>query len=139
MFERRRFLFVDRDVGDDLSRQHDVVAAAAELDDLGFDVLADVDIKAADRTRIDLRAGQNASMPLRSTRQAALGLVDDLSDDRCVVLVRLFDLVPDLARLGVDAREDAAERRRSECFDHDLDRVADLSGSIACRQFLRPG
>ena len=50
LVQRRGFLFVHCDVGDDLARQNDVVAASAELDDLRFDILADVTIEAADRT-----------------------------------------------------------------------------------------
>src|SRR4030095_10466337 len=57
---RKRFslLLIDGLVGDHLAGKHYIVSPPAELDDLCLDVFADISIKAADRPRIDLRAGQ---------------------------------------------------------------------------------
>jgi hypothetical protein len=102
--QRLRFLFVDDLVGDDLSGQNDIVTAAAEFDDLRLDVLTDVGIEPADGSRIDLGARQKRLDAVKVDLQTAFGLVDDPTGDRLVVLVGLFDLVPDLARFGVRAR-----------------------------------
>ena len=58
------------------ARQHDVVAVAVELDDLGLDAAAHVRLQLADPAQLDQRGGQEAAQP-DVDDEAALHHLDD--------------------------------------------------------------
>src|SRR5688572_22816931 len=122
--QRGRLLFVDGNIGDHLSGQYDIVAAAAEFNDLCFDVLADIRIKAAYRTRVDLRTGKERFDAVKVDTQAAFRLIDDLADNGLLVLISFLDIVPNLAQPCVGARKRRGRVTGRKRFDHHLDRIA---------------
>src|SRR5688500_3401744 len=105
LVQRRSLLLIHHDVRDHLSGKDDVVASAAELDDLRLDVLTDVAVETADRPRIDLRTGKERFDAVDVDLEPALCLINDLADDRDIVSERLFEVIPDLSCFGVGPRE----------------------------------
>lgn len=94
--QRLSFLGVNDRVREHLAREDDVVAAAAEFDDLCFDLLADVAVKAAYRSRVDLRTRQEGLDSIDVHPQSTLCLIDDPCNDRGFELVGGLDIIPDL-------------------------------------------
>src|SRR5271166_197506 len=73
--------------------QHHVVAVLVQLDDLGFDLLADVRLQIADASHLDQRGGQEAAQP-DVEDQAALDDLDDGALDGLVLLLERLDGAP---------------------------------------------
>src|SRR5262249_23185424 len=73
--------------------QHHVVAVLVQLDDLGFDLLADVRLQITNATHLDQRSGQEAAQP-DVEDQAALDDLDDGALDGLVLLLERFDGAP---------------------------------------------
>src|SRR5690625_7044802 len=84
---------------------HLVVAAAIQLDDLEFQLLAFTAGLTAHRTDGDQQAGQKGAYAVDTDGKAALDLARDLSDLVFLVLVQLFKLVPYAGPLGLFARQ----------------------------------
>src|SRR6188508_1854664 len=99
--QRCRLFGVDDLIGYYFSGQDNVVSPSAELDDLGLDILSNIRVQTADRTRIDLGTRQKCLNTVDVDTQAAFGLIDDAAGDRCLALICRFDLVPDLSAQGV--------------------------------------
>ena len=64
------------------ARQHDVVAVAVELDDLGLELRPDERLEVADAAQVDERGGQEPAQA-DVEDQAALDDLDDRARDRC--------------------------------------------------------
>src|SRR5215831_19206820 len=79
--QRLSLLLIDDLVSDDLPRKDHIVSPPAEFDDLRLDIFADVCVELTDRTRIDLRAGQECLDAADLDLEPALRLVNDLADD----------------------------------------------------------
>src|SRR6202000_2051427 len=73
--------------------QHHVVAVLVQLDDLGFDLLADVGLQIPNAAHLAKRAGQKAAQP-DVEDQATLDDLDDSALDRLVLLLELLDGPP---------------------------------------------
>src|SRR6201995_5413670 len=80
-------------------RQHHVVAVLVQLDDLGFDLLADVRLQIADPAHLDQRRGQEAAQA-DVEDQATLDDLDDGALDRLVLLLECLDGAPGALVLG---------------------------------------
>ena len=80
-------------------RQHHVVAVLVQLDDLGFDLLADVRLQIADAAHLDQRGGQEATQP-DVEDQATLDDLDDGALDGLVLLLERLDGAPGALVLG---------------------------------------
>src|SRR5688572_3445240 len=87
-----------------LAREDDVAALLVDLDDAHAELLPLQRVEVADRTDVDLRAGQErAHADIHG--EAAFDSFDDAADDDLPVGVGFLDLVPDLHLLGLLARE----------------------------------
>ncbi len=75
------------------ARQHHVVAVLVQLDDLGFQGLADIGLQVPDPTHLDQRRGQEATQA-DVDDQAALDDLDDGPLDDLVALLLLLDRAP---------------------------------------------
>ena len=75
------------------ARQHDVVAVAVELDDLGLDDLAHVGLQLAHAAQLDERGGQEAAQA-DVDDQAALDDLDDRTGHHLAVVLLLLDRRP---------------------------------------------
>jgi hypothetical protein len=94
ILERFSLLLVDLQVGDHLPGKDDVVPTPAEFDDLRLDLLANLRIQVADRTRIDLRARQECIEAIEVDLQAAYDLSGDHSPDGLIVNEGDFEVRP---------------------------------------------
>lgn len=106
-FEAREGLFLQARVDgleEQLAGQHDVAAAAVDLDDLHVEGLAEVGIQVADGLHVHLAAGQEGA-DADVDRQAALDLLEHGAVHGHVGTEGLLDLVPDLHLLGALAAE----------------------------------
>ena len=108
-----------------LARQHDVAALLVHLDDAHAQFLAAQRVEVADRTDVDLRAGQERA-DADVHREAALDPLDDAADDDLALGVGLLDLVPDLHLLGFFAREDDVAFAVFGALEQHVDDVAGL-------------
>ena len=126
-------LNIDDLVCEHLARENDIVPAAAEFDDLGLDILTDVCIKPADRTRIDLRTGQKSFDSVKVYAETTFGLINDPAGNRGLGLKRCLDLIPNLSSQGVDTRELRCTITRVDRANNDLERLADRRGHLAVR------
>ena len=113
----------------DLARKHDVAALLVDLDDAHPQLLAAQRVEVADRTDVDLRAGQERA-DADVDRQTALDPLDDAADDDLLLGVGLLDLVPDLHLLGFFAREDDVAFAVFGAFEQHVDDVAGLDGDL---------
>src|SRR6185312_14687554 len=86
-------------------RQHDVVAAAVELDHLAQERLVAVLLEILDAADVDQRRGQEAAHA-EVDDQSALDDLDDLALDRLAALGRRLDALPRLLEAGALLRED---------------------------------
>ena len=87
--------------------QHNVVAVLVQLDDLGFDLLADVRLEIADAAHLDERCGQEAAQA-DVEDQATLDDLDDGALDGLVLLLELLDGAPGALVLGALLGQDQA-------------------------------
>ena len=107
LFEARQGLFLQARVDgleEQLAGQHDVAAAAVDLDDLHVEGLAEVGIQVADGLHVHLAAGQEGA-DADIDRQTALDLLEHGAVHGHVGTEGLLDLVPDLHLLGALAAE----------------------------------
>src|SRR5437879_11862491 len=81
-----------------LTGDDDVAALLVQLDDRDFDDLALHAIQIADRTQVDLRAGQECVRAMDVDRESALDAVDDDGIDRLLLVVGFLNYFP-----GMDA------------------------------------
>src|SRR5262245_46003795 len=95
-------MFEDRAAGDD-----DIRACPIILKDSELPLLPHEPIKVAYRTDVDMGPQQNCRDP-DIDLQAAFHLADDGPFDRCLVVIGLFDVVPDTVLLRFRPREDDA-------------------------------
>ena len=113
-----------------LARQHDVGAAAVEVDDARLDLLADVVLEPPGRPQVDQRAGQERPHA-DVDRQAALDALEHLAANRCALAVRRLQDLPD-AHLGrALARQPDLADHLVEALDQDVHLVAGLDRDLA--------
>src|SRR5258706_2945218 len=117
-------------IGQDLARKDDVIATPAEFDDLGLNVLANVRVEPADRTRIYLRTGQKSLDAVEIDPKTAFCLINYAPGDRHFRLKCSFDVVPNLAAKSVDPRKLRCPLARVNAADNDLDLFADSCGHL---------
>src|SRR5208283_4929592 len=86
-------------------RQHHVVAVLVQLDDLGFDLLADVRLQITDTPHLDQRGGEESAQP-DVEDQATLDHLDDGALDGLVLLLERLDGAPGALVLGALLGED---------------------------------
>ncbi len=112
-------------------REHDVVAAAVELDDLALDGLAGELLEVVDAADVDQRGGQEAADP-EVEDQAALDDLDDRALDRLAGLGGGLDLAPCLLEAGALLGEDQAALGVLLGEDQRVDALAerDLVGGV---------
>ena len=113
-----------------LARQHDVAALLVDLDDAHPELLPLQRVEVADRTHVDLRAGQERA-DADVDREAALDALDDAADDDLAIGVGLLDLVPDLHLLGLLARQHDVAFAVFGALEQHVDHVARLHGDLA--------
>ncbi len=101
------------------TREDDVVAVLVELDDLGFDLLADVRLQIAHATHLHQRCGEESAQA-DVQDQAALDDLDDGALDGLVLFLELFDGAPRTlvlsALLGQDQPTFFVLLGEDECF-----------------------
>ena len=88
-------------------RQHDVVAAAVQLDHLALDLLAEVLVEVLDAADVDQRGGQEAAHA-EVDDQAALDDLDDGALDRLAGLGGGLDAAPGALETGALLGQDQA-------------------------------
>src|SRR4029079_17786315 len=80
---------------------------------------------------------QKRFYPVQINSKTALCLIDDLADDRNIVFVCFFDVVPYFAADRVYARQDRRSIAAADVLDDDLDIVSDADHALdAVRKFL---
>ena len=89
-----------------LRRLSTIVAVLVELDDLGFDLVADVRLESRTRRSSTSDAGRNSQADVDD--QATLDDLDDLALDHAVGFLEFFDLAPGTLVLGPLLRQDEA-------------------------------
>ena len=113
-----------------LAREDDVAALLVDLDHAHPELLPLQRVEVADRTHVDLRAGQErADADVHG--EAALDALDDAADDDLPIGVGLLDLVPDLHLLGLLAREHDVAFAILGALEQHVDHVARLHGDLA--------
>ena len=113
-----------------LARQDDVAALLVDLDDAHPELLPLQRVEIANRTHVDLRAGQErADTDVHG--ETALDALDDAADDDLAFGVGLLDLVPDLHLLGLLAREHDVAFTILGALEQHVDGVAGLHGHVA--------
>jgi hypothetical protein len=105
--------------------QHHVVAVLVQLDDLGFDLAADVGLQVAHAAHLDQRRGQEATQA-DVEDQAALDDLDDGALDGLVLLLELLDGAPGALVLRALLGEDEAAFLVLLLEDERLDELPDL-------------
>ncbi len=113
-----------------LARQHDVVAAAVEADDLELELLALERLEVLDRLDVGEAAGQEGAHA-DVDGQAALDAVDDAALDDAAFLEALLDVGPDPHPLGLRVREQHVPLDVLGALEQHLDLVADLDRELA--------
>src|SRR5579864_2056758 len=113
-----------------LPRQHDVAALLVDLDHAHPQLLAAQRVEVADRTHVDLRAGEEGA-DADVHGQATLDALDDAADHDLAVGIRLLDLVPDLHLLGFFARQDDVALAVLGALEQHVDDVAGLDRDLA--------
>src|SRR5262249_7366815 len=114
-------------------RQDDVAALLVELDDLELELLADQLVEIADRSEVDLRAGQER-LDADVDAQTALDPADDGSLDELVALARGGDLVPDAHLVGLLLGEDDHARVVLARLEQHIDGVPNLDVGLAVHE-----
>ncbi len=108
------------------ARNHDVVTALIQFDDLEFEFLAFEIGRVAHRSHVYQRPGQKRADILDVDREATLDLAADQSLDDFARLVGFFQVLPDLGALGFFARQPGGAEAVFHRIERYLDRVADL-------------
>src|SRR5690606_16383330 len=98
-------LFALRELHHGAARQHHVVAATVELDDLELESLAFVRGRVLDRARVDQRAGQEGADTVGHDGEAALDLAGDGAFDDLAGLERFLEVDPGGQALGAVTRQ----------------------------------
>ena len=126
-------LFEDR-----AARYDDIAAAAIHLEDLERLRHAHQRRHIADRTNVDLAAGQERHRTIEVDREAALDLVEDDALDLFLLLERLFELDPALLATRLVTRNHGLAERVLDALQVDLDLVADARQLVPAvvRKFL---
>ena len=128
--ERRLLLLGVLLLEERLAREDDVAALLVDLDHAHPELLPLQRVEVADRTDVDLRAGQErAHADVHG--EAALDALDDAADDDLAVGVGLLDLVPDLHLLGLLARQHDVAFTILGALEQHVDHVARLHGDVA--------
>src|SRR3989454_560826 len=120
---------------DRAAREHDVAAAAVELDDLGPNRLADHGGQILHRAQVHLGARQERLDP-DVDREAALDDLDHAAFHRRALLVGLGDRVPDLDLVGLVLGENDEPFGVLFGFEVHLDLFADLRQGAVPVEFL---
>src|SRR5699024_7228880 len=89
------------------SGKHHVVAVLVQLDDLRFELAADVRLQVADPAHFYQRRGKESTQP-DVEDESALDDLDDIPADRCVALLELLDRAPCTLVLCALLRQDQA-------------------------------
>ena len=84
----------------------------------------------ADRTDVDLRAGEERHGAFEVDGEAALDLVEDHAFDALVLVVHFLELDPALFAAGLLAAEDGLAQGVLDAVDVDLDLGAHLDGAV---------
>ena len=131
MFQRDRFADRDLFLHGRLARDHHVAAAAIQLDDFDRDILAHQGIEIVDRARVGLRAGHECLDP-HIHRQAALDAPQHAAGNHQLLLIGLFQVVPDAQARGARVREqDVPFGLLAAVVDHHIDGVSRLHRDFA--------
>ena len=109
--------------------QHDIVAVLVQLDDLGFERLADVGLQIANAAHLHQRRRQEPAQA-DVDDQAALDDLDDRALDDLVVLLLLLDRAPGTLVLGALLGEDQPTLLVLFLQDQGLDLVTDLDDLV---------
>src|SRR5438445_775837 len=133
--ERMLLLLLTLLLEDRPAREHDVAAAAVELDHLGADRLADHRGQVLHRPEVHLGARQERLDP-DVDGEAALDDLDDAALDRRPLLVGLGDRVPDLDLVGLVLREDDEAFGVFLGLEVDLDLLAHLRQDAVAVELL---
>ena len=120
------FVFNDR-----TARNHQVVAATIELDDLELEILAFEIARIAHRTHVDQRARQECPDAVDADGETTLDLAGNLADHIFLGLAGLFQLVPDTGALGLFAREAGFSEAVLDRFERHFHLVADFDFELA--------
>ena len=115
---------------EDLAGEHDVAALLVDLDDPHAQLLAAQRVEVADRTHVDLRAGEEGA-DADVHRETTLDALDDAANDDLALGIGLLDLVPDFHLLGFFAREHDVTVAIFGALEQHVDRVARLHGHFA--------
>ena len=111
------------------AREHDVVAVLVELDDLRFELLADVRLKVAHAAHLDERSGEEAAKA-DVDDEAALDNLNDGAGNDTFVFLDVLDRAPCALVLRTLLREDQAAFLVLLLENERLDLVADLDDLI---------
>src|SRR5579864_1187901 len=131
VFQSLRTLFVLLAFEQFLARDHDVAAFLVELDHGDFERLAFHAIEIADRTKINLRAGQERMRAHDVDGEAALNAINDNCLDRLLFVMSLFDFFPSVNALRFLVREVDVALFGFAFFAHHVDFIAGLELRIA--------
>ena len=122
-------LFLDRR----FARDHHIAAAAVQLDDLDRNVLPDQRIEIVHGARIGLRTGHEG-LDAYIHREAAFHAAQHAAGDHQLLLVRLFEIVPDAQARGARVREQHVPfGLLAGVIDHHVDGIAGLHRHFAGR------
>ena len=124
-------LFALRQLDDGTTRQHDVVAAAIQLDDLEFEGLAFVRGGVLDRTGVDERTRQESTDTVGHDGQAALDLAGDRTGDQIAGLQGEFQLHPGSQALGAVTRQAGFAKAVFERVDGNRYKITFLNLQLA--------
>ena len=123
MLERGALARVDLFLDRQLARDHHVAAAPVELDDLDRNILADQRIQIVHGARIGLRT-RHEGLDAHIHRQPALDAAQHAAGDDQLLLVGLFQVVPDAQARGARVREQHVAFGLLAVVDHHVDHVA---------------
>jgi hypothetical protein len=119
-------LFDDR-----LAADHDVLGLLVDLHDAHVERLAQVGVKVAHRTDVDLRSGKERIDAHQVHHDAALDATDAAALQDVQVVERALNLLPDAYEVGALARQDDIAVLVFDRLQKHLDHLADLQvGSI---------
>ena len=116
----------------ELARDHHVAAAPIQLDDLDRHILADQGVQVAHRTRIGLRS-RHESLDAHVHRQAAFDAAQHAAGDDELLLVGLFEVVPNAQPGGPRMGEQDVSFNLLAMVDHHVHDVAGPDGDFAAR------
>src|SRR5262245_19740783 len=91
---------------DGLTRQDHVRTFAVELNYLGFDLLIPQAIEIANRTHVNLRAGQESGDAIDIDAQASLDALSHATFNIRPISISLFEVIPGFHAYCIGSRED---------------------------------